>query len=66
VDLEVHGINGSVKAAEIEGRGSVSGVNGKVELTQVGGINKISADSSASASSREPQAVSAPLPPEAW
>ena len=42
VDLEVHGINGSVKAAEIEGRGSVSGVNGKVELTQVGGINKIS------------------------
>jgi DUF4097 and DUF4098 domain-containing protein YvlB len=42
VDLEVHGINGSVKAAEIEGRGSVSGVNGRVELTQVGGINKIS------------------------
>ena len=42
VDLEVHGINGSVKAAEIEGHGSVSGVNGKVELTQVGGINKIS------------------------
>src|SRR5262245_11424797 len=42
VDLQVHGINGSVKAAEIEGRGSVSGVNGKVELTQVGGINKIS------------------------
>ena len=42
VDLEVHGINGSVKAGEIEGRGSVSGVNGKVELTQVGGINKIS------------------------
>lgn len=42
VDLEVHGINGSVKAAEIEGRGSVSGVNGNVELTQVGGINKIS------------------------
>src|SRR5262245_2130044 len=42
VDLEVHGINGSVKAAEIEGRGSVSGVNGRVELAQVGGINKIS------------------------
>jgi hypothetical protein len=42
VDLEVHGINGSVKAAEIEGRGSVSGVNGKVELTQVGGVNRIS------------------------
>jgi len=42
VDLEVHGINGSVKAGEIEGRGSVSGVNGKVELTQIGGINKIS------------------------
>ena len=42
VDLEVHGINGSVKAAEIEGRGAVSGVNGKVELTQVGGINRIS------------------------
>src|SRR4030095_3927231 len=42
VDLEVHGINGSVKAGEIEGHGSVSGVNGKVELTQVGGINKIS------------------------
>jgi hypothetical protein len=42
VDLEVHGINGSVKAGEIEGRGSVSGVNGRVELTQVGGINKIS------------------------
>jgi hypothetical protein len=42
VDLQVHGINGSVKAAAIEGHGSVSGVNGKVELTQVGGINKIS------------------------
>ena len=42
VDLEVHGINGSVKAGEIEGRGSVSGVNGKVELTQFGGIKKIS------------------------
>jgi hypothetical protein len=42
VDLQIHGINGSVKAAEIEGRGSVSGVNGKVELAQVGGINKIS------------------------
>lgn len=42
VDLQVHGINGSVKAAEIEGRGSVSGVNGKVELAQLGGITKIS------------------------
>ena len=42
VDLEVHGINGSVKAGEVEGHGSVSGVNGKVELALIGGINKIS------------------------
>lgn len=42
VALNVHGINGSVKAGEIEREGVVSGINGKVELAQVGGMAKIS------------------------
>jgi DUF4097 and DUF4098 domain-containing protein YvlB len=42
VALNVHGVNGSVRAGEIEREGVVSGVNGKVELAQVGGMAKIS------------------------
>jgi DUF4097 and DUF4098 domain-containing protein YvlB len=42
IALNVHGVNGSVKAGEIERQGVVSGINGRVELAQVGGTARIS------------------------
>jgi DUF4097 and DUF4098 domain-containing protein YvlB len=42
IDLNIHGINGSVKSGGIEGQGAISGINGKVEGAQVGGIAKLS------------------------